>query len=532
MQFFRLTALLACLSAPAASLLAQGHAPHAGCSMSAEDGAIVKDRMLRNRHDAQIQAALQNRSSALPTYIPLGITTVANTSGVGYASIEQIHAMVCDLNRDYADQNVFFYIKDSIRYRQNNNVYNDAWAFNSSIYMAQNKVPNALNIYISPTVNNAVASFYTPAGDYVFLITSEVNGTSNTATHEVGHFFTLPHTFYGWEGVAYHDDYQGVNAPNTMGGENVEKVARTGGNANCAIAADGFCDTEADYISDRWNCPYVGVSGVLAKDPLGVDINPDETNYMSYFFDGCLNRFSTQQKAAMLADMQSRGWSNLAAPTPIDTLSGFDVVLNAPINDFIVLANGTNTVTLQWTALTGANQYIVRLERTLQGQPIADIFTVRTTTNSYTFNTSALPAPPANGNAHDYRWSVKPFNNHYTCAGFSDYGTFKASINGQPVGLDESAQAAAASSLSLRVQPNPIQGGSVQIQLNSQMAQSSALRIYSADGKLLINSTRQHLEAGENSFSIDAAGLSAGLYIVVATDEKGGQAYTRFTVLP
>lgn len=514
------------------NLVAQQHAPHTGCMMSVEDGAIIKDRMLRNRYDAQIQGALQERNSALPTYIPLGITSVANTSGIGHASVEQIHAMVCDLNRDYADQNVFFYIKDSIRYRQNNNVYNDASSFNSSIYMAQNKIANALNIYISPTVNNAVASFYTPAGDYVFLITSAANGTSNTATHEVGHFFTLPHTFYGWEGVSYHDTYQGVNAPNIIGGENVEKVVRSGSGANCAIAADGFCDTEADYISDRWPCPYVGVSGVLAKDPTGVDINPDEANYMSYYYDACVTRFSAQQKAAMLADMQSRGWANLAPPTPYDTVVGLDVVLSAPINDVIVLANGTNTVTLQWAALPNANQYMVRLERTLQGQPIADIFTVRTTTNSYTFSTSVLPAPPANGNTHEYRWSVKPFNSHYTCAGYSDYGVFRTSINGQPVGIDETAQASALSSLRMQVQPNPIQGGTLQIQLNSTQAQNSTLRIYSADGKLLTTAARQALEAGENMLSLDVSALSAGLYIAVATDEQGAQSYARFTVLP
>jgi hypothetical protein len=526
MQFFtqKVLAFMAIVAVGTAFQAQAQHAPHKGCSVGLEDGALIKDRMMRQRTAAQ---NMPRQSNFLPTYIPVAVTSVANTSGQGHADVSDVMAMICDLNADYNDQNVHFYLKDSIRYRQNNNLYNDAGSFNSALYMAQNKVANALNIYISPTVQNAVASFYSPAGDYVFIITDVADGTSNTATHEVGHFFTLPHTFYGWEGVAYHDTYQGINAPNTVGGETVERVARTGAGNNCATAADGFCDTPADFISDRWPCPYVGSQGVLAKDPVGVDIDPAENNYMSYYFDACVTTFTAEQKAAMLSDLQSRGWANLPIPTPNNVVSGADIVATAPINDQVVLANGSNTIMLQWQPLTGATMYQVQLERLLLGQPVGIIFnTLVIGRNNYTFNTSTLPTPPATG-THDYRWSVKPLNNLNTCANYSAFSTFKTSRTADPLAV---ANNISAQGLQLQISPNPVENQQVRLLINSEKNTQISLKIYSPDGKICAQQQKENLVEGSNVIMVDAFGLAAGLYVVVLTDEKGANIVSRFTV--
>jgi hypothetical protein len=528
MQLFthKVLAFFAVIAVGTAFYAQAQHAPHTGCGVGLEDGALIKARMMRQRVAAQ-QAGAPRQANALPTYIPVAVTSVSNTSGQGHANPSDVLAMMCDLNADYNDQNVYFFLKDSIRYRQNNNLYNDASTFNSALYMAQNKVPNALNIYISPTVQNSVASFYSPAGDYVFIITSVANGVSNTATHEVGHFFTLPHTFYGWEGISYHDLYQNINAPNSVGGETVERVARTGTGNNCATAADGFCDTPADFISDRWPCPYVGVQGVLAKDPAGVDINPSEENYMSYYFDACVTTFTAEQKAAMLADLQSRGWSNLAIPTPNNVLDGADIVATAPINNQVMLADGSNTITLQWQALTGATMYQVQLERMLLGQPIGIIFnTLVVGRNSYTFNTSVLPLPPTTG-THDYRWSVKPVNGLRTCANYSGFFTFKTSRTADPVSV---ATINSIEGLQLQISPNPVENQQVRLMINSEKNTQISLKIYSPDGKICAQQQKENISSGSNVIMVDAFGLAAGLYVVVLTDEKGANLVSRFTV--
>lgn len=520
----KIMAIFAIIATITISNIEAQHVPHHGCSVGLEEGALIKDRMMRQRTAMQ---HLPRQANALPTYIPVAITSVANTSGQGHADITDIMAMMCDLNADYSDQNVFFYIKDSIRYRQNNNLYNDAGSFNSALYMAQNKVPNALNIYISPTVQNAVASFYSPAGDYVFIITDVADGTSNTATHEVGHFFTLPHTFYGWENISYHDTYQGVNAPNSINGDAVERVARTGAGNNCATAADGFCDTPADYISDRWACPYVGSQGVLAKDPTGVDIDPAENNYMSYYYDACVTTFTAEQKAAVLADLQSRGWSNLAIPTPNNVVSGADIVITAPNNNQEILANGTNTIMLQWQPLTGATMYQVQLERMLLGQPVGIIFNTLVINNhSYTFNSSILPTPPAVG-THDYRWSVKPLNNLRTCANYSPFATFKTSRTADPLSV---FSANTAEGLQLQISPNPIENQQLRISIDSDRNTQVSLKIYSPDGKICAQQQKENLIQGNNVIMVDALMLAAGLYVVVLTNEKGENMVSRFII--
>jgi len=507
------------------SLSAQAqHNPHAGCSVSVHDGAIIKNRMLENRRALAAGDISIQRSPNSITYIPLNITSVANTNGQGHATYNNIFAMVCDLNADYLDQDIQFYIKDSVRFRQNNNMYNDATSFNSTLYMTQNKRPNCLNIYISETVNNQAASFYNPAADFVFLMTSMADGSSNTCTHEVGHFFTLPHTFYGWEDRNYHDLYQNQNAPNTIAGEPVEKVARTGSNANCATAADGFCDTEADYISSRWPCPYVGQNGILARDPLGVTTDPDEDLYMSYFFDACVSTFSPEQKTAMAADIASRGWSNLPAPSPSGTITGASATASAPINGQVVFIDGSNNVTLQWNPVQNAAGYRIVLERMLLGSPVGIIASaVVYNTTSYTFSSSLMPLP-SGATQHDYRWSIRPFNNYQLCGGSSPDFFFKTTS--QPVSVSENSRE---NGLNLTVFPNPNSGNQINLAIQTAKDATANINLYSIEGKLLLNQRKVALVSGGNNLSFDAAELSNGVYFIQIQTEAG-TANQRFVI--
>lgn len=504
------SAIMLCSTA----LVAQSHQHTGRCYLTLDDEAAIKERMMENRTrilNGDPDYYFGRRST---TYIPITLTSVANSNGVGFATIDQLLAMVCDLNTDYLDQNIQFYIKDSIRWFKNDNVYNDAWGSLSSMYMVNNKRANTLNIYVSPTINNPVASFYSPAGDYVFMMNSMADGSSNTATHEVGHFFTLPHTFYGWEGTAYHDSYQGVNAPTSVNGTTVEKVARTGTGANCSFAADGFCDTEADYISDRWQCPYVGQNGVLAKDPTGATINPDEELYMSYYYDQCVTKFSAQQKTAIAADVQRRGWSNLAAPAASANMTGQSTTAIAPINGQVVAVSGSNNITLEWNALAGADMYVVKLERTLFGTSVGVIFyKIIYGATSYTFSSSLLPTPPAAG--HDYRWTVRAMNRYSTCNGTTTISTFRTM---QPTAVNE---ATAYSGVNLNVAPNPVENGMLRLLVESNDTYAATVRIYALDGRMVLNQENEQFAQGANALLFDVSAVANGTYLAVVTTEKG-----------
>ncbi|MDX2133961.1 MAG: hypothetical protein SFV52_04220 [Saprospiraceae bacterium] len=109
-----------------------------------------------------------------------------------------------------------------------------------------------------------------------------VNNTfSEVWSHEIGHYFTLPHTFIGWfSGTQY------VNSPVMING--VENT--------CYQTGDGFCDTPAD----REGCSNASCvpSCLPDTDPLGETYSPDATLLMSYYA-GCRTRFSGEQKQSM-----------------------------------------------------------------------------------------------------------------------------------------------------------------------------------------------------------------------------------------
>lgn len=100
-----------------------------------------------------------------------------------------------------------------------------------------------------------------------------------TLVHEIGHFFTLLHTF---------------NVNGCGGGCRTEEMAD---GSNCATTGDLICDTPADpadpnYIDVR-TCRYYGD----IKDERGNPYNPLINNFMSYYDACCEYKFTPQQYA-------------------------------------------------------------------------------------------------------------------------------------------------------------------------------------------------------------------------------------------
>ena len=148
-------------------------------------------------------------------------------------------------------------------------------------------VPDVIDIFIHSTLNDGNetlnGSAYHIPNTYFSVVGTAIMSTNNRSTtaHEMGHCLGLLHTFAG-------------------GDENVD---RSGGCANCTLAGDGLCDTEADPHSDDYNtenvidtlCNYFG----MATDACNAEYNMDPHNVMAYGRRPCRDVLTNGQGAVM-----------------------------------------------------------------------------------------------------------------------------------------------------------------------------------------------------------------------------------------
>lgn len=136
------------------------------------------------------------------------------------------------------------------------------------------ELPKVINVYlVGSIVQPGVAGFATPAGDYMVLTHGCVNNFM-CWSHEMGHFFSLLHTFDAAAGA--------------------ELVNET----NCATAGDLLCDTYADINPGTFVSPCVWVSTV--QDSNGDYYTPIVGNIMSYHPASCKTPFTVGQLNQML----------------------------------------------------------------------------------------------------------------------------------------------------------------------------------------------------------------------------------------
>jgi Metallo-peptidase family M12 len=295
------------------SINAQNSAFHHSCGTSIETQEVLFKNMveLRNRYP-------NVAASRAIAYIPVWFHMVAKTDGTGRTTEANVAEMLCEWNKIYTANalDIQFYIKGFTKINYDA-LYNGPQSFDGSNRMAATKKADGMNVYL---VNNAgtgtepagsiILAYYANrqtttdaeyASDWIVCSNSQVNASNaTTIAHESGHFFTLSHTFYGWENGPFVPTSAAPCAPASINFNGrvipVEKVVRTGTSKNCDVAGDGFCDTPEDYNFGfgATSCSYSSI----AKDPQCVSVNPDETNLMGYFL-GCLKIFSAEQKAAI-----------------------------------------------------------------------------------------------------------------------------------------------------------------------------------------------------------------------------------------
>lgn len=330
----------------------------------------------------------QKRSSI--RWVPVVYHVVAKNDGTGASSLKKIFETHCEMNEDFHPFNIGFFIHTI------DTIYNTAlWNYQNQFLgyqaFAQYNISNTCNIYVNGNLPGLCGFATFPSGNGnnggIFMNTSCVGEGTATLQHEMGHYLGLLHTFDNGNGVEF------VNG------------------SNCATAGDLFCDTPADFLDNRTPCPYTGAqtdqNGDLYRNVI------DETLFMSYFNDNCVNRFSVEQQAEMNSVLTNRRPGLLNQPVP--NLNALDTTtFVSPLNgDTSILSS---SVEFKWNAVPGARFYIFRLQSTTSNIAFAD------TLIRDTFFVANNLIPNRN-----YRYRVKAISYGNTCGIYTTYNVVKTS---------------------------------------------------------------------------------------------------------
>lgn len=467
-----------------------------------EDQHLIIERLQQNRAEFKNKPVQRTNT---PSYVPVIYHMVADNAGNERVSLRDVMDMHCFLNQFYDSLDLQFYIQE-LNMMNNSNVHTDPRNPNSAVRMRLAKKNTAMNIFIVKTIGASqggggiTLGYYSPSDDFIVVQQNQVNGFSSTLAHEVGHFFTLAHTFFGWEATTY-DPTKPTPRTVNLGGltVNVEYVDR---NRNCQNAADNFCDTPPDYLLGFQNpaggCnPYNG----LAKDPDNVPVNPQENNLMSYFERCVFYVLSQEQQQAILQDYQSIGRSFLRRGwTPPSTTISNNVNYRSP-------ANGENLqiyskIQLDWADMPGATKYLVEVDRVNTFNREVQIFTTEE---------SFLELPELRQN-FNYYWRVTPYNDYYTCA----TGAFQRFRTGDQLTSVHNIQGLEHWS----VQPNPASGGRIHVVVQNSERIDGTLTLIDIQGKLIWQNQIE-LIPGSHRLPVEFTAVQPGIYLLRMESDKG-----------
>ncbi len=427
-----------------------------------------------------------------PLYVALAIHIVGDSNGNGYYPKSKVFDALCVLNEDYEAANIHFYTTTDFEYINNSNYYQHTFGQGSNM-MSTYYTLNKIDCYIvdDPAGNCGYSSY----GDGVALNKACLSPTDHTWAHELGHYFSLPHTFFGLEGTEI--DYADPIA-NTVNGLTTEKVD----GSNCTYAADSFCDTPPDYLNFRWTCNAQGMSTQIQHDANGAAFRSDGSYYMSYSDGPCKSQFSEEEIAAMRANIEGPQSFLQTNATPLEDIPTNPVNLTYPIQGEVAPANG-GTITLTWDAMENATGYIIQVNPF----PNFGSAIIEEQVSAPQVTISDLEI------GKKYYWRVRAFSEWSSCSPFSPSTSFKV---GTPVAVSDLSHIN-----NLSIMPNPAAWGQdIWIKLDAQVEEVIHFTILNTQGKLVSQSTTD-VHKGNQNISLSTNYLEKGIYFLQIQSPQG-----------
>ena len=451
-------------------------------------------------------------------FLPVKFHVIGSNTGTGYFTQEGIFKNLCELNQKYNSLGIQFFMRGDINYIPNSSMTNLPSFAAAGVLNTQYNVARVINIYYTSLSTLGLCGFANFPGtgeptspsnrQGAIYLSPGCSGAGNTTwAHEMGHFLNLPHPFQNTsEAPQQHERVTRI----------IETLPRL--SANCADAGDRFCDTEADFRGDRWDCP--GFNNTVR------DINqdlflPNGTLYMSYSNDNCQNNFTAQQIAAMRATLTfTPGPGGTTIPGPrmyllsppmptYDTITGTANVIE-PANN----SNGhpANWVVFRWNLVPGATMYALRIRRNFT---LMEEILLNSPDTVFTYTGSKLSANVT------YRISIMPLNHKVTCRPYCNEITF-TTTNPFGVGIDEE------SNHKWKVYPTLLQSDAdLHMQFEQVSASPVQIRMTDGTGRLVRTVI---LNIDENGLiRMNSAGVSNGIYLLSA--QSDGQSFNSRVVI-
>lgn len=477
-------------------LLNHASAQHNWCGLSADDAKELTGHFLQVREDMRDYV----HERGVVTYVPVRFFLVAKSDGTGRASERLALQALCVLNEAYLDIDIQFYLKE-FKYLNSTAVHSNPESFSGFNTISSNVIYNAINVFIvNEIADPGVAAYYQlppgPGGNDWIIASDNYVTSDNVLPHEVGHFFSLLHTFNGWESSggwnpSVHGNPVGNNSPDGVPNEYVN-------GSNCTTAGDFICDTPADYMFGPSNtCIY----NKNAKDPTGALLTPAVKNRMNYF-DNCDEYLFSNAQIAQINNSLFHPNRNYVRPGITPTLATVSAApgLVQPASNAKV--DTYNNVELKWNPVAGANKYLVEISNSSIGN-------VRYIVSNTSLLLTDLPADQT------FLWRVMAYNEYSTCANYSSQRIFKTGNIFSDVQAIEELD-------DWKVAPNPVRSGqALLVQLESSESLEATVSLFSAAGQLMQEYRDYRFPAGISSLEMATDQLPAGLYLLTLRTASG-----------
>lgn len=476
----------------------------------------LEQRLVANKTYLKNHPIAASRSAM--TYIPIKFHLVGEDDGSGRVEYTRVLDQICLLNEVFQEFEISFYIKDGFNEVNDSDIYSNQTASFTKNRMKGQRDTKALDIWVLGEVttginsNNTILGVYDSDNDWVRITNnrSYFGLTGYTLPHELGHFFSLLHPFYGWEIEPYDQTLEGKPAPRKA--PSFDVLTEHADGSNCEIAGDFICDTPAEYWyplyvdsrgdtvnnMDNFNCKYTR----LMTDSKGERLSPDPSLIMGYFLDNCMDHFTPDQIDIMKADLQRSNRSYLRSNyTPTEGIIESSPRLLAPIDKAVT--DNYNQVKLSWEAVANATMYAVELSRLPN---FSNPFNYISSTNSITLK--ELEA------GKRYYWRIMPFNETYTCAAPSSREEFRTGLSTSTRTIDSVSD--------LEIFPNPttsINGFVLSVQATASFVAN--MKVFSLTGQLLQQQNDISFAAGTTHMPIDINSLENGMYFIHIENEVG-----------